>query len=162
MLVVNGSLTSDVAVQGGLLMGTGVVSGAIDVAADGSVAPGASIGTLVVNGDVALAGTLDVEYDSSTDQIDVLMVSGELDLSGGILSFADLATSPAALDQEAYVFASYGTLVGSLPMVENLPSGYVVDYAYGETNNQIALVVPEPSTFLLLLAGLVLAAWKRP
>jgi len=156
-LSVTGSIVSDVTVQGGSLLGTGTVTGNVVAQTAGHVAPGTSIGTLTVTGNATLGGTLDVEYNSTTDAIDMLSVSGQLDLSGGTLSFSDIGPLPQLpLDQEAYIFAQYGSLVGSLPSVANLPAGYVVDFSYGESNNQIALVVPEPA-MLVLLAGLALA-----
>jgi len=35
-----------------------------------------------------------------------------------------------------------------------MPDGYTIDYSYG--GNQIALVIPEPSTLALLALGLTL------
>jgi len=129
-LSVTGSIVSNVTVQGGSLLGTGAVTGNVVAQTAGHVAPGTSIGTLTVTGNATLGGTLDVEYNSTTDAIDMLTVSGQLDLSGGTLSFSDIGPLPQLpLDQEAYIFAQYGSLVGSLPSVANLPSGYVVDYS---------------------------------
>ncbi|MBN1589187.1 MAG: autotransporter-associated beta strand repeat-containing protein [Pirellulales bacterium] len=154
MLAVTGTVAGDVDVQvGAALGGTGTIGGSVLAAGGTIVAPGMSIGTLVVSGNAELAGTLDVEFDSSTDEIDLLAVNGQLDLTGATIAFTDLAASPEALDQPAYVFATYSTLVGDLPTVLSSPSGYTVDFAYN--GNSIALVVPEPAS-LVLLAGLVL------
>ncbi len=142
------------------LCGGGTVNG--DVTGDGTndIGTGCSLGQLDITGYLHFSGTLHVEYDSSTQEIDVLAVSGELDLSGGTIDFSDAAETPGTLDQEAYVFATYGSLAGSAPSVENVPSGYIVDFDY--EGNQIALLIPEPSTIILLvLAGLTLVAWKR-
>lgn len=160
-LSLTGSLAGDVNVlASAALEGTGAVGGTVVAAAGSSVGPGTSIGSLTVAGDATLAGVLDVEFDSSTDGIDVLAVSGALDMTGGTIDFSDVAETPVALTQDAYVFATYGSLAGSLPTVTNTPLGYHVDFAY--EGNQIALVVPEPSTMLLLvLAGLTLTFWKR-
>ncbi|MBN2217329.1 MAG: autotransporter-associated beta strand repeat-containing protein [Pirellulales bacterium] len=152
-LSVTGSLAGDVQVQAGAsLLGTGTIGGDVSGLAASTIAPGTSIGALVVSGDAALAGVLDIEFDSSTDEIDVLAVTGQLNLTGGSLQFSDLASEPVPLDQPAYVFATYGTLVGDLPTVGPLPDGYQVDFAYG--GNSIALVVPEPGMLALAL-GLV-------
>ena len=149
-LSVTGSIASDVIVASeAALMGTGNIVGNVMVGEGATVAPGTSIGTLAVTGDLAVLGTLDVDYDSDSDTIDLLTVSGELDLTGGTLSFSDLGSGTLA--QGVYVFATYGSLVGT-PGTLGVPTNATVDYAYG--GNSIALVaVPEPS-ILALLAGL--------
>lgn len=152
-LYVNGALkNSVVTVTGtGILGGTNTISQLINVASTGTLAPGASIGTLTAGGNVDLDGTLNVEY--GTVNIDMLAVLGELDLSGGTsnASFLDFA---GALDgTSSYTFATYGTLVGTFA-TNNAPAGYSIDYAFG--GNNIALVViPEPHTALLSALGLL-------
>jgi fibronectin-binding autotransporter adhesin len=166
--VVNGGLllanssgalgTGGVTVNGGALGGTGgVIAGGVTLAG-GTLAPGSSIGTLTV-GSVAGAGTLGVEYDSTTQGIDLLTVTGELNINSIALSFTDFANPslPGPLTQPAYVFATYGTLTGSnFSSVVGLPVGYEVSYNYLSLN-QIALVtaVPEPGTLALLTVAIV-------
>jgi autotransporter-associated beta strand protein len=152
-LLVDGSITSDVAVMAdALLGGTGTVTGDVVVATGGSVAPGASVGSLAVTGDLAIDGTLDVEFNSDTDAIDLLAVSGGMDLSGATISFADLGTSSLSLP--AYVFATYGSITGDPATLDGTPAGYVVDYAYA--GKQIALVaIPEPTTLAMLLGVMI-------
>ncbi|MBN2580808.1 MAG: PEP-CTERM sorting domain-containing protein [Pirellulales bacterium] len=145
---------------GGTLRGNGSITGAVVAVAGSTIEPGTSIGTLTITGDLDLAGSLDIEYNQANpDKIDLLLVSGDLDLTGGILDFA-LESGGSALTDLAYVFATYGTLSGSLPTEQNVPAGYHVEYAYG--GNNIALVIPEPSTLVLLALGLIgLAAYAR-
>jgi autotransporter-associated beta strand protein len=142
------------------LKGNGTVVGAVVAAAGSQIEPGESIGTLTVTGDLAVGGSWDVEYDGGAAQpIDMLAVSGTLDLNGGTIDFA-LADGGSPLTAPAYVFASYGTLVPftTPPVEQNVPAPYQVDYAYGPGANQIALVIPEPSTLVLLAMGLLGAA----
>ncbi|NLE61348.1 MAG: hypothetical protein GX616_23615, partial [Planctomycetes bacterium] len=96
-------------VDGQTLMGNGTVTGGV-LAADGSlIEPGASIGTLTVNGNLDLSGTLLVEYDGAT--IDKLVVNGDLDLGDGAFAFSPFG---AALTEESYVFATFtGTRTGT-------------------------------------------------
>ncbi len=73
LLAVNGSLTSDVRVQqSGILGGSGSV-GSLTVASGGTVAPGNSIGTLNVNGDVTFEEgsryAVEVAPDGRSDRI---------------------------------------------------------------------------------------------
>jgi len=163
-LAVTGSLGGDVALQSdAVLMGTGSIANLLG-ADESTVAPGTSIGTLLVSGNATLSGVLDIEYDSGTGAIDVLGVTGQLDLSGGTLQFADIAPAAIALAENAYVFATYGELVGENPTVamETVPTGYFVEFAYG--GNSIALVaIPEPSIGALLigLLGTIMVASRR-
>jgi fibronectin-binding autotransporter adhesin len=141
------------------LKGNGTVKGNVVSAAAGShVQPGASIGTLTVSGSLTVGGTLDVEYNSTTDAIDLLAVSGALDLSAATIQFSDLGTGPGGPAHVA-VLATYGTLTGPAAATAGIPAGYWVDYHYN-SENKIALV-PEPATLVLLLAGLALATLVR-
>jgi autotransporter-associated beta strand protein len=137
------------------LKGNGTVTGTVATAAGSHVQPGASLGTLTVTGNLTVGGTLDVEFNSTTDAIDLLAVSGTLDLSAATIQFSDLGTGPGGPGHPA-VFATYGTLVGTAVATPGVPAGYWVDYHYN-SENKIALV-PEPSTIvLLILSGMGLA-----
>jgi len=162
-LLVNGTHTG-----GGMytVNGSGVLGGIgsldANVLVDGGIlSPGNSIGTLTVSGDVQLPGTLLIELDGLSGTADLLSVSGVLDITGATLDFDVLST----LDDPAYVFADYGTLVGNpFATVLDTPTGYYLDYAY--SGNQVALVsetaataIPEPSTFTIASLGLLGLAW---
>lgn len=135
--------------SGATLGGTGVISAALASISGGVVAPGNSIGTLTFNGNADLDGILKIELDSSgLGSSDLLFATGSLDIASATLDFDLLG---GALDDEAYVFAQYGALVGTFANILDAPSGYQISYAYN--GNQIALVIPEPSTLALLLIG---------
>ena len=81
-----GSLTGPSSItvpSGGLLSGNGIVGG--DVAVEGAVAPGESIGRLIIAGDLINFGTLDLEIGGvdATD-VDRLDVNGLLSLGGTV------------------------------------------------------------------------------
>ncbi|MBN2579251.1 MAG: PEP-CTERM sorting domain-containing protein [Pirellulales bacterium] len=142
-----------------VLKGNGSVVGDVIAATDGTIAPGDSIGTLTITGNLALGGTLEVEYDGAAagQMIDLLAVDGDLDLTNATFDFTQLAGG-SALTGEPHVFVTYtGVLTGAAAAMP--PAGYQVDY---NTAGQIALtVVPEPATWLLLLlVGLTLAVYK--
>jgi len=82
-LVVNGSLASAVTVNGGSLGGSGTVGG-FAVNAGGTVAPGNSIGTLNVSGNLSFAAgsTYQVEINAA-GQGDRINAAGSATLSGG-------------------------------------------------------------------------------
>lgn len=135
--------------SGATLGGTGLISAALHSVSGGVVAPGNSIGTLTFNGNADLDGVLKIELDSSGfGSSDLLSVTGTLDISTATLDFDLLG---GALDDDAYVFAEYGALVGTFASILDAPDGYQIDYGYN--GNQIALVIPEPATLSLLLVG---------
>ena len=163
-LVVNGTTTGqdDYQVQSGAtLAGTGTLgllpSSALIVDADGTVAPGMDgLGTLTVNGDVTISGTLALEISNSLS--DVLSVDELLTLDG--TSVLDVTF----LDQleDSAVIAQYGSLLGQFSTL-NLPSNYSIDYGTG-TNSQITISlvpIPEPGSFALLAGGAMLLMVRR-
>ncbi|MCX7818456.1 MAG: autotransporter-associated beta strand repeat-containing protein [Kiritimatiellae bacterium] len=127
------------------LSGEGRIRGDVDVQAAGVLAPGRSVGTLTVDGNVTLAGTLEIELRHA--DADLLNVGQTLDLTGATFSFAP--TYP--LTAPVYVLATYGHLVGQFSQIKKMPPGMWLDYNYGGAN-QIALV-PEPGLVTLLAAG---------
>jgi fibronectin-binding autotransporter adhesin len=101
-LLVNGGLGSTAVwvETGGLLGGTGSITGAITVNRDATLAPGASIETLLTGDVTWLDGsTFEVEVDSSVPlavAADLLKVDGDVTISGTVsLDLVDLAASPA-------------------------------------------------------------------
>lgn len=126
----NGNGTSTVTINPGgfLAAGDGGTGGLTVAAADID-------GGLVVEADGAGAGT-----------IDILNVTGLLDITNASVSFTNLGS---ALDDAVYVLATYGSLAGTAFANEiDTPLGYEIDYDFG--GNSIALVaIPEPSAALL-------------
>jgi len=82
-LVVNGAIASSVTLNGGTLGGSGIVGG-IQAQGGGIVAPGNSIGTLNVAGDVAFSAgsTYQVEVNAA-GQGDRIAATGNAKLTGG-------------------------------------------------------------------------------
>ncbi len=156
-----------VTLNGGTLGGVGFVAGAVNVAATASLAPGESVGSLVMKNDVDLLGTLSIEYDDGGPGMDIAVVQGDLDISAGTstLTFTDISnggTGGAGLSPGIYVFATYGSLTGSqFNSVIDQPLNSAIDYAYfdGSSTNNIALIVsavPEASS--ILFGGLACCA----
>ena len=134
--VTNGTLEVDGAMYSNLAINSGK-----------TFAPGGSIGTADVTGNVSIDGILAIEIDGA--QSDLLNVTGDLDLSGPASVLDVSASTPSG----AYVIATYtGALTGTFA-TETLPGGYSVDYGTG-SNSQISLV-PEPGTLALAAIGLL-------
>ncbi|MFH1343706.1 MAG: autotransporter domain-containing protein [Pseudomonadota bacterium] len=91
-LVVNGVLPSIVTVNGGYLGGTGTISGFVN-AFGGTVAPGNSIGTLNVNGNVTFdnGSFYNVEINGA-GQSDLVNATGTATLNGGTVNITPLGT----------------------------------------------------------------------
>lgn len=146
--------------DGGTLGGTGLISAALASVSGSILAPGNvnSIGELTLNGAATLGGALNIQLSSSgLGSSDMLSVTGTLDISSATVDFDLLA---GALDDEAYVFATYGALAGTFAGILDAPDGYMIDYAY--SGNHIALVIPEPSTAVLIAIGATaMALWRQ-
>ncbi len=155
-LRVNGTKTGSGLVSvasGATLGGSGTIAGNISIASGGNLAPGASIGTLTMTGNVTIDsnGFFQVGYNSTAQTIDLASISGTLNINGGTINFAD--EGAGTLTQSTYVFATFqpgGTLSYT---ATNIPLGYSVELING---NSLALVVPEASAFLAVgLVGLL-------
>lgn len=120
VLLVNGSLSaaSAVAVEAGATLGgTGTVAGSVN--APGTIAPGASVGTLTT-GATILSGTYACEISGAASDV---LAAGPLDLTGATLAVTELTPGTAF----PYVIATYtGTLTGAFASVT---PGYAVDYS---------------------------------
>jgi autotransporter-associated beta strand protein len=150
-LVLNGAstFTGNTQLDAGTLSGTGSLVSSLAVGSGATVYPGLSgSGTFAVAAGSTLAGTLAITVDTTgSGSSNLFGVGGLLDLSAAssTVNFNAIGT----LDDPAYVFASYGSLNGTFGTVNNLPTGYAIDYAY--LGNFIALVpVPEPTTYAIL------------
>ncbi len=149
LLQLDGAMGSaGIEVHGGILGGTGVL-GDVVVGVGGEVGPGNSIGTLTMSS-LALSGSHVVEWSATTPMVDLLRVTGLLQLNDATLRFEPLE-GVGVLSGEEHVIVEYGSLEGVFGQVENLPSGYRL--AYGEGGGRISLIaIPEPG--LLFLVGM--------
>jgi autotransporter-associated beta strand protein len=111
--LVNGNLQGAFTVTApGILGGTGTTGSVIN---NGIVAPGASIGTLTVNGNYTQTGTLQIEMDS-TGASDLLQVNGTAAL-GGILEVF-LAPGTYLNGTQFQIITSTGTCSGTFSNAE--------------------------------------------
>jgi len=141
---------------GATLGGTGIVSAALHSLSAGVIAPGEGVGTLTFT-DAEIDGILRVELDGTGAGLsDVFAATGSLDISEATIDFNALGV----LDDNAYIFATYGTLIGTeFANIQDLPDGYGIVYDY--FGNSIALVIPEPSTYAVMLLGVLASLLLR-
>ncbi|MBD9415562.1 autotransporter domain-containing protein [Pseudomonas sp. PDM16] len=134
-LIVGGSagssarLDSDVAVSdGALLAGHGRILGDVDLASGATLAPGSSIGTLTVEGDVAFASGSTLEIEANPDgSADRLIATGAVSLGGSSLRV--LAGSGSWAPSTAYSIVQAGSLSGT----------------FGSVSSNLAFLTPELS-----------------
>jgi T5SS/PEP-CTERM-associated repeat protein/autotransporter-associated beta strand protein len=138
-LLLNGNNTFNgtTTVTGGELGGSGSVSGPLLVQNGASVSPGSNIGVFGA-GNTTISGNYRCEIDGNGN--DRLNVTGSLNLSSTSDSI-DFVESGEGATLPVYVIASYTTLSGTFNTVENLPSGYSLDYTYNG-GTQIAITRP--------------------
>lgn len=186
----SGTGDGDVTVTAGTLGGTGLILGAVTVNG-GTFAPGASIetlgtGNLTMNGGTTFAYEVDSSAALSAGA-DLAKVTGDFSLSGTVaLTFADLALTPTAIatgttfslvnytgawNNGVFTFGGnaladgdtftaglntwqidYDATIGG--------SNFSGEYVAGNFVN-VTSVVPEPSTWALVLASLAGAGFLR-
>jgi hypothetical protein len=109
-LLVGGTIgpAADVTVQnGGVLGGNGTINANVNILANGTVSPGASIGVLAVNGNLTNNGTLYMELNKQAGTNDQVVGLNTL-VYGGTLAVTNLAGSLAVNDSfKLFTAASY-------------------------------------------------------
>src|SRR5262249_51448874 len=132
-LLINGTQTGGglaTVASGATLGGTGTLGGSLTN--NGTVAPGASVGTLNVSGNTIMGASSHLAIQLSGATADQVAIAVNLGLSA-LANFLDV-TGPGT--GSSWVIATYtGTLTGTF---ESITSGYSVDYGTG-TNSQITL-----------------------
>jgi autotransporter-associated beta strand protein len=153
-LLINGNQSTAsgaVAVNGGTLGGNGTLGGSVTVAAAGSLAPGASAGTLSIGGgfDISAqvdggAGKLDFQLGADTASSDQIAVTGSL-TTGGKLGFSDFifTSLPGGPQNVAYTLITTGALTdGSLDGIDlSGPIGVGGTGTLSTSGNAIVLTV---------------------
>ncbi len=168
-LLVNGSISGSTTVNvnstatlGGSGGTIGTNATTVNVNAGGTLAPGASIGTLIVGtatgntvnfaGSVGSNAVLSIELNATSSSSDLFFVNGNLNLGANDQLTLSLLNGSAPTNN--YTIATYtGTLTGTFDTIVGMPSGYSIDYGTG-TNSSIMLTVPEPGAAVSLLGGL--------
>ncbi len=117
------SYTGTTTVTAGTLAGTGSIAGPLVVEAGGTIAPGASAGSLGT-GAATISGTYACEINGNS--ADNLVITGDLTISNGTLQISVLG---GGVTQATYVIASYtGNRLGEFTISPALPTGYTVKY----------------------------------
>jgi fibronectin-binding autotransporter adhesin len=173
-LAITGSLAGGaVSVQSGATLGgSGTIGGATSILGGGILAPGTSPGTLTITSTLALADTsilsfeLDAADQTAGGGINDL-VTGVTDLTlGGVLNVTGIGDFSTVTQGTMWRLINYsgslsggGLTIGSAP---SLGSGLSYEVDTGTAGQVNLVVVPEPATFVGLIAGgLGIAAARR-
>jgi hypothetical protein len=163
---VNGTLTATlVDIKGGLLEGSGAVTGNLTLEG-GQLNPGNSPGTFNVTGNYTQTsgGTLDIEL-ASASSFDKLILTGAGTFAGALDIFSFGGFTPS--DGEVFRIITFGSLVSDGFAT---PTSFISNFTFTEaagstfidlTAHQAIAGVPEPSTILLLAAGLAALLFLR-
>ena len=152
-------------IAGGTLSGAGTLNAGLLVS--GTLSPGNSPGTIIVNGDYTQTGTLDIEVGMGV--ADQVQVNGNVNLAG-ILDVTTYGTWSGAVDQDFLILAWSGSKSGNFDQIF-LPTLAGYQFTTEWAANGLYLDVegngptsgtPEPTTaaFLLIGATMLIGGYK--
>jgi hypothetical protein len=139
----------------GILAGTGTIAG--NVVNTGTIQPGASPGTLIIDGDLLFDTNSIYDWDISDSSHDLIDVLGELTFgTHATLNVSQYGSQPP-LPGEYVLFAFAGTAPVLPTWNITMPTGW--SHSGVTINGQHVVfgitAVPEPTTLVLLAAGLI-------
>jgi len=140
-LSVNGSITSPVTVTSGATIGGRGTIGALEVQAGGFLAPGNSIDTLTVSGDITLAAGSVYEVEVNADgRSDRIVATGEANIAGAQL-FVSPEAGSYALNTSYVILQADGGVNGEFtgPGIANDFAFLTPSLSYG--GNSVTLVL---------------------
>ncbi len=155
--VVDGTLqATTVNLNGGDISGTGAL--VANVENEGSVDPGDAPGTLTIEGNYTQGsgGVLDIEIDGASDY-DRLIVTGAAQLNGTLNVTFGGGFSPYDFETFSDVM-TFTSVTGNFSSVDQ-PGNWVE--IWSSNTLSLEFVTPEPSTWVLLAAGLIGFGWFR-
>jgi hypothetical protein len=150
---------------GGILKGSGTVIGTINNS--GAINPGSSPGVLHITGDYNQSGVLRIEI-ADVSLFDQLDITGQAQLLiGSTLDIDPLGTFVPQVGQTFRILSAAsrsGTFTNILD--EDLGGGFFFNVVYDATGvtlqvQQTQTPIPEPSTYLMVLSGVLGLAWYR-
>ncbi len=151
--VINGTRGTVYVYAGGTLSGTGTV-GDINVATDGTLAPGLSPGCLT-SGNLTLAGNFNVEINGAAvcTEYDQTDVTGTVNVTGGTLNILRLSSYNPATAGATFIIINNdgsdvvtGTFTGLVEGAKTTVDGveYTVSYVGGDGNDVTLTVAATP------------------
>lgn len=148
------SLESFIDINGGLLSGTGTLTGPVTIGSGATVSPGNSPGTLTMNGTFASSGHTLFEIGGlGAGQFDVLNINGNAIFTGGTSRFNFMNFTPVVGNSWDFLYADSITGWDTLSFLfSGLGTSQTAEFSYAngvETLRIASASVPEPSALLL-------------
>lgn len=167
---INGLMVqTGVTVNGGTLGGTGRIRSNV-INTGGTVGPGASPGTLTVEGDFAQGpgGTVAIEIDSLS-LFDILAIEGAADLGGTLDLAVGAGYAASAQDGDMFTIIQWESFSGAFTTVNGLNFGdgrfFTLDYGRAgltlTVGSETVVAASEPGTIALFGLGLVGVGFAR-
>ncbi len=163
---VNSASVGVVVADGAGLGGSGIIARDVLLESGALVLPGASVGTLSIDGAVSFAGDFETFLEFDGNGLDLLAINGLAAFNGGTanLRLVDLGGNFSFATPQ--IFLSTEGWSGTLP---EWSLDFTQAAAYAGTGlrvvqlgNQFAIAIPEPSSAVLIaFCGLVLACRRR-
>ena len=154
ILSANNTVAGNVTINNdGLLKGNGTIGGDASINAGGRVAPGNSIGTINVGGDVnfAAGSVYDVEVNAA-GQSDRIIATGDTNIAGGTINILPEAGGTYAVGT-TYTFLTAATINGAFDAVTLNTSSMFLDAALSYDANNAYATLTRNSTSFASLAG---------
>lgn len=115
-------------VTSGFVGGSATISGAVTVGAAGSLYPGATVGTLAIDGNLDISamvdggsGKLAFDLGALTESYDQITAAGTLTIGDGKLGFGDfIFANPSGVEIGTYTLITSSGISGSLDAAPNL------------------------------------------
>ena len=141
---------------------TGIIAGPLTINSGGHLAPGNSVGTLTVGTlNLAAGSVLDYEFNGIAN--DFTSTTNLTIIAGSLMNLVQEGTVTAFNTPGVYNIFGWNTSTGSFTgsasnlSVANAQVGFTYNFIEDNANGLIQLeVVPEPSTWAMLVSGLVL------
>lgn len=155
--IINGTLSSDVTLEGGTLSGTGSVDGSI-LNTGGEINPGCSPGPMYIADDFVqtVGGILNIELLSPA-AFDQLIIDGAATLGGTLNILLATGFQPAA--GTIFTIMQFASREGTFDVV-NLPNAWS-RLSYEDSQVLFRYDTPEPASWLLLAGGLAWIVRRR-
>ncbi len=165
---VDGELSaSQIALHGGTLAGSGVVTAAtaLSMDEDVTIAPGGedNVGRLTINADFLADPTgvllVDIDGPDQGAQHDVLAIDGIATLAGELHLDIGYTPAPGAMFT---ILTATGGVAGQFGAIVAGPWQVAAHYGPDSVTIQFGAPVPEPGTYAMFLAGLgLLGLWRQ-
>lgn len=163
----DGTMTqTSVAITGGALRGTGTITSNVTIGSGALLSPGdaTTLGKFNIHGNLQSSGSLLFRIEGlSVGQFDVLDISGDASFTGGTVSFSFSSFDPKIGNSWDFLYASAISGWDSLTFLfSGLDSTERAQFHFRDGVQTLRIVaVPEPSSMLLLVAGLASLAILR-